>query len=71
MQTMIRTAMVTYTMEMLTRTFLLCFLPADCRMHSPSPSSQGRQSSPLFLSHLLHLSLNSRTDFTPAGFVGS
>ena len=52
MQTMIRTAMVTYTMEMLTRTFLLCFLPADCRMHSPSPSSQGRQSSPLFLSHL-------------------
>ena len=45
--------MVTYTMEMLTRTFLLCFLPADCRMHSPSPSSQGRQSSPLFLSHLI------------------
>ena len=53
MQTMIRTAMVTYTMEMLSRTFLLCFLPADCRMHSPSPSSQGRQSSPLFLSHLI------------------
>ena len=70
MQNMIRTAIAACTMETLTRTFLLCFLAADCRLRSPSPSSQGRQSS-LFGVFLLHLSLGRGTHFTTAGFVGS